>query len=73
MRRDGGRVDMESSHHGHTVDELLGFTNHYREFVKGYADKAYPMQQLMLNKGKKFEWNDKAQASMREASSRHAY
>ena len=34
---------------------LLGFTNYYREFIKGYADKVYPMQKLMRNKGKKFE------------------
>ena len=30
------------------------FANYYREFIKGYADKIYPMQQLMLNKGKFF-------------------
>ena len=33
---------------------FLGFANYYREFIKGYADKIYPMQQLMTNKGKKF-------------------
>ena len=42
---------------------FLGFANYYREFIKGYADKVYPMQQLMRNKGKKFEWNEKAQAA----------
>ena len=32
---------------------FLGFANYYyREFVKGYADKIYPMKQLMRNKGK---------------------
>ena len=31
---------------------FLGFANYYREFIKGYADKIYPMQQLMRNKGK---------------------
>ena len=41
---------------------FLGFANYYREFIKGYADKVYPMQKLMRNKGKKFKWNDKAQA-----------
>ena len=41
---------------------FLGFAN-YREFVKGYADKIYPMQQLMRNKGKKFTWTDEAQIS----------
>ena len=33
---------------------FLGFANYYREFMKGYADKMYPMQQLIRNKGKKF-------------------
>ena len=40
---------------------FLGFANYYREFIKGYADKIYPMQQLMLNKGNKFSWTDEAQ------------
>ena len=34
-----------------------------REFIKGYADKVYPMQKLMRNKGKKFEWSDEAQTA----------
>ena len=34
---------------------FLGFANYYREFKKGYADKVYPMQKLMRNKGEKFE------------------
>ena len=42
---------------------FLGFANFYREFVKGYADKIYPMQQLLRNKGKKFTWTDEAQVS----------
>ena len=42
---------------------FLGFANYYREFIKGYADKVYPMQRLMRNKGKKFEWNDEAQVA----------
>ena len=42
---------------------FLGFANYYREFVKGYADKIYPMQQLMRNKGKKFTWTDEAQVA----------
>ena len=29
---------------------FLGLANYYREFIKGYADKVYPMQQLMRNK-----------------------
>ena len=41
---------------------FLGFANFYRDFVKGYANKVYPMQRLMRNKGKKFEWSDEAQA-----------
>ena len=40
---------------------FLGFAQYNREFVKGYADKIYPMQQLMRNKGKKFTWTDEAQ------------
>ena len=42
---------------------FLGFANYYREFIKGYADKTYPMQRLMRNKGKKFTWTDEAQVS----------
>ena len=42
---------------------FLWFANYYREFLKGYADKVYPKQRLMLNKGKKFEWNDEAQVA----------
>ena len=42
---------------------FLGFANYYREFIKGYAYKVYPMQKLMRNKEKKFEWNDEAQAA----------
>ena len=42
---------------------FLGFVNYYREFIKGYADKVYPMQQLMRHKGKKFMWNSAAEES----------
>ena len=42
---------------------FLGFANYYRGFIKRYADKVYPMQRLMRNKGKKFEWNDEAQVT----------
>ena len=42
---------------------FLRFANYYREFIKGYADKVYPMQKLMRNNGKKFEWNEEAQAA----------
>ena len=43
---------------------FFGFANYYREFIKGYADKIYPMQQLMRNKGKKFTWTDEAKVSI---------
>ena len=42
---------------------FLGFANYYREFIKGYADKVFPMQQLMRHKGKNFMWNDAAEES----------
>ena len=42
---------------------FLGIANYCREFIKGYADKVYPMQKLMRNKGEKFEWNDEAQVA----------
>ena len=42
---------------------FLGFASYYREFIKGYADKVYPMQKLMRNKGKKFEWDEEAQTA----------
>ena len=42
---------------------FLGFAKYYREFIKGYANKVYPMQKLMRNKGKNFEWNEEAQAA----------
>ena len=42
---------------------ILGFANFYLEFIKGYADKVYPMQKLMRNKGKKCEWSDEAQTA----------
>ena len=29
---------------------FLGFADYYREFIKGYADKVYPMQKLMRHK-----------------------
>ena len=42
---------------------FLGFANYYSEFIKGYADKVYPMQQLMRHKGKKLTWNNAAEES----------
>ena len=45
---------------------FLGFANFYREFIEGHADKFYPMQQLMRNKGKKFEWKERAQEAFQK-------
>ena len=46
----------------HQLMSFLGFLNYYRrEFIKGYADKIYPMQQLMRHKGKK--WSNAAEES----------
>ena len=36
----------------HQLLSFLGFANYYRELIKSYADKMYPMQQLMRHKGK---------------------
>ena len=47
----------------HQLMSFLGFANYYREFIKGYADKVYPMQQLMRHKGKKFTWKNAAEES----------
>ena len=47
----------------HQLMIFLGFANYYRELIKGYADKVYPMQQLMSHKGKKFTWNNAAEES----------
>ena len=47
----------------HQLMSFLGFANYYREFIKGYADKVYPMQLLMRHKGKKFTWNNAAEES----------
>ena len=41
--------------------QILQTSKYTDEFIKGYADKVYPMQQKMSNKGKKFEWNETAQ------------
>ena len=47
----------------HQLMSFLGFANYYREFIKDYADKVYPMQQLMRHKGKNFTWNNAAEDS----------
>ena len=60
----------------HQLMSFLGFANYYREFIKGYADKVYPMQQLMRHKGKEFMWNNAAEESfqrIRKSCVRHQY
>ena len=56
---------------------FLGFTNYYREFIKGYTDKVYPMQKLMRNKGmERGSTNclrEHKAGTVRSASARHAY
>ena len=47
----------------HQLMSFLGYANYYRVFIKDYADKSYPMQQLMRNIGKKFTWNNAAEDS----------
>ena len=48
----------------HQLMSFLGFANYYTEFITGYADKVYPMQQLMRHKGKKITtWNNAAEES----------
>ena len=47
----------------HQLMSFLGFANNYRELIMGYADKVYPMHQLMRHKGKKFTWNNAAEES----------
>ena len=48
----------------HQLMSFFCFANYYREFIKGYADKVCPMQQLMRHKGKKFTWNNAAEESL---------
>ena len=47
----------------HQLMSFLGYANYYRELIKGYADKVYPMQQLMRHKGVKFKWNNAEEES----------
>ena len=54
---------MEGSENGHKTNELPRVCQLLPGFIKGYADKVYPMQNLMRNKGKKFEWNDEAEVA----------
>ena len=55
--------DLEIAKDRTSIDELPGFRELLQEFIKGYADKVYPMQQLMRQKGKKFTWNNAAEGS----------
>ena len=55
--------NLEIAKNRHKLMSFLGFANYYREFIKGYADKVNPMQQLMRHKGKKFTWNNAAEES----------
>ena len=65
----------------HQLMSFLVFANYYREFIKGYADKVYPIQQLMRHKGKKVMWNNAAEDSIQRIKRelcegsciRHAY
>ena len=45
---------------------FLGFSNYYREFIMGYADRVYLMQKLMRHMGKKFTWNNAAMNHFKE-------
>ena len=47
----------------HQLTSFLGFANYYREFINSYADKIFPMHQLMRHKGKKFTLNNAAEES----------
>ena len=47
----------------HELMSFLGFANYNKEFIKGYADTVYPMQQLIRHKGKKITWNNAAEKS----------
>ena len=47
----------------HQLMSFLGFANYYMEFIKGYVDKVYPMQQFIGQKGKNFTWNKAAEES----------
>ena len=56
-------LTWKSQKKDHQLMSFLGFANYYWEFIMSYADKVYPMQQLMRHKGKKFTWNNAAEES----------
>ena len=45
---------------------FLGFTSCYRDFIKSYAYKVYPMQKLMRKKGRKNAAEDSFQRIKKE-------
>ena len=51
-----------------TLEAVLTWNSPKTEFIKGYADKVYPMQQLMRHKGKKFTWSNAAEKSFQRIS-----
>ena len=56
-------VDMEGSQNGHTAPELPRVCQLLPGIHKRICGKVYPMQKLMRNKRKMFEWNDEAQVA----------
>ena len=65
VRRDPDAVEAVITWKAPRTDALLmsflRSANFYCELIKGYAEMVYPMQQLVRNKEKKFEWNERAQ------------
>ena len=65
VRLDPDAVEAVLTWKGPRTDtQLMSFLrkiNFYREFINGYADKVYPMQQIMRINGKQFGWNERAQ------------
>ena len=53
----------------HQLMSFHGVANYYMELIKGYADRVYPMQQLMRHKGKEFTWNNAAEESFQRTKS----
>lgn len=46
----------------HEIQCFLGLANYYRKFIKGFAQLAAPLTDL-LKQGNKFTWNDKCNSS----------
>ena len=64
-------LTWKSPKNEHQLMRFLGFANYYRDFIKGYADKVYPMQQLKGHKGKMLTWNNAVEESFQRIN-RHA-